>query len=321
MRPLSARSFDHRDFEASSLVSLKRGRSVSVCIPARDEETTIAPIVEAVRTALVDRVGLVDEILVVDDGSADATAALAAAAGARVVVSESVLARHGAGSGKGQALWKATFDCAGDLIVYCDADVVDFGAHFVTGLLGPLLVDDSVALVKGSYSRPLAGTPGEGGRVTELMARPALSLLFPHLAHICQPLAGESASRRSVLENLPFSDGYGVEIGMLLEVADRFGPDSIAQVDLGQRTHRNRPLEELGPQARTILQVLLHKSGLLRSVPELADLPVDGPATGRPHEAERRPLVELVEYSDRYASRARGNRRGGPLRAESGRPA
>ncbi|MGH7749031.1 MAG: glucosyl-3-phosphoglycerate synthase, partial [Candidatus Dormibacteria bacterium] len=231
---------------AADLVRLKGRRRISVCIPARDEEATVGPIVASVRSALVESVALVDEILVVDDGSADSTAGAARAAGARVVDASGVLAgvEGTAGPGKGQALWKAVAEAEGDLLVFCDADVSNFGPHFVTGLLAPLLADESVAMVKAVYERPLNGALQEGGRVTELMARPLLAALFPHLGGIAQPLAGEAASRREVLEQLPFAHGYGVELGLLLDVAGRFGVEALAQADLGQRAHRNRALRE-----------------------------------------------------------------------------
>lgn len=315
----SIRRFAHRGFAPAELAARKAGRLVSVCIPARDEEATIGPIVETVRRELQDAVGLVDEILVVDDGSADTTPERAREAGARVVRAGSVMASRKVGGGKGQALWKAVFECRGDLIAFCDGDVRDFGAHFVTGLLGPLIADDRIALVKATYERPLQGAPGGGGRVTELTARPVLSLLFPQLADVSQPLAGESASRREVLEQLPFSSGYGVEIGLLIEVATRYGVESIAQVDLGTRTHRNRTLVELGPQAVSVMQVALAKSGLGDGTASHATLPLPGLDPVRVDHAELPALNELPEYSRRkrkgasHVSRAKASSRGQPL--------
>jgi len=265
-RPLA----HHRDFDPAALVRARSGRSISVCLPARDEEQTVGPIVAAVRRALVSGAGgvdLVEEVLVVDDGSTDATAAVAAAAGARVVPAGS------AGGGKGQALTVAVEAARGDVLVFLDADVENFSPHFVTGLLGPVLTDDDVALVKAFYDRPLADDPTGGGRVTELVARPLLDLLFPALAGIRQPLAGETAAPRSVLEKTGLDPDYGIELGLLLDVADRFGPDAVAQVDLGVRHHRHRPLAELRHAAADVLA-----AGLRRR-----------PATDAPLPPSRRP--------------------------------
>ncbi|MGH9156075.1 MAG: glucosyl-3-phosphoglycerate synthase [Acidimicrobiales bacterium] len=260
----------HRRFPAAALVDLLGGRRVTVCLPARNEATTVGPIVRVVRRQLVEAVPLVAEVLVVDDGSLDATATVAAAAGARVVGS--------GGTGKGQAMWTGLAEAVGDLVVFCDADVSSFGAHFVCGLLGPLLTDDRVELVKGVFDRPLHGRAGQGGRVTELMAKPLLRVLHPALAGIAQPLAGETAGRREALESVPFVAGYGVDIGLVLDVADRFGTGAIAQVDLGHRSHRNRSLSDLGLQAEVVLRTVLARSGLGAVVPQCPPLATRGPA-------------------------------------------
>ena len=251
------RSWHHAEFSEARLRAAKRGRSISVCLPARDEAATIGPIVRVCRD-----VRLVDEVVVVDDGSTDDTRVVALAAGARVVAAADVLPECGPGSGKGEALWKSIHAAHGDLIVWCDADVRNFAPRFVVGLVGPLLTTDDVSLVKGFYDRPLDGRPGEGGRVTELVARPLISLLFPHLAPVLQPLGGECAGRREVLEQLPFVQGYGVDLALLVDVAERFGLDVMAQVDLGVRVHRNRPLAELAPQAEAIIATALSRAGL-----------------------------------------------------------
>ncbi len=253
----SGRRHDHAAFDPAALADAKVGRTVSVCIPARDEAGTIGPIVSTVVTGLTAAGGgvpLVDEVVVVDDGSTDGTAEVAAAAGARVVQAGTP------SGGKGQAMRVALEAAAGDLVAFIDGDVTNFGPHFVTGLLGPLLTDDGVALVKGFYRRPLHGDPGGGGRVTELMARPVIDLLFPALAVVEQPLAGETAAPRWVFEKCPLADGYAVEIALLIDVAARFGVESIAQVDLGVRVHRNRPLDQLRPQATEILAAALART-------------------------------------------------------------
>ncbi len=265
---------DHLQFDRAALAAAKaeQGLRVSVCLPARDEEATVGHIVSTVRRELVDAVPLVDEVVVLDDGSADATRLAAADAGARVVGVVEVLPEVGPGSGKGNAMWKSLFVCEGELLVWVDADIRNFGAHFVTGLLGPLLTRREVGFVKGFYDRPLHGKPGAGGRVTELVARPLVSQLFPHLARIVQPLAGEYAGRRDVLDSVPFVEGWGVELGLLVDVVERFGPAAIAQVDLGCREHRNRPLDELGPQAMAILVTALRRAGLARDHTDAEEL-------------------------------------------------
>jgi glucosyl-3-phosphoglycerate synthase len=246
--------------DAWALAEAKADRTVAVCIPARNEAATVGPIVRSIISALTDRFGaapLVDEVVVVDDGSDDGTDDVARQAGALVVRTES---RPG---GKGQAMRSALIATDADLIVFVDADVTNFGPHFVTGLLAPLLVDDAVTLVKGYYRRPLGGAPDGGGRVTELMARPVIDVLFPHLASIEQPLAGETAAPRRVLEKCGLADGYAVELALLIDVASLYGVGSIAQVDLGVRAHRNRPLSELRPQATDILQAALGRARLI----------------------------------------------------------
>jgi glucosyl-3-phosphoglycerate synthase len=266
------RRFTHTRFDAGVLEAAKAGRRISVCIPARNEASTVggvvAPVVEAL-TGGPGGVPLVDEVLVVDDGSVDGTAAQARAAGARVVTTGSGPG-HGSG-GKGQAMRIALAAADGDLIVFVDADVTNFGPHFVTGLLGPLVLDPSTTLVKGHYRRPLHDEPDGGGRVTELVAKPLIDLLFPALDGIVQPLAGETAATRPVLEACGLADGYAVELALLIDVASRFGAGTIAQVDLGTRVHRNRPLSELRPQATEILRM-----ALARANPERADRPGPG---------------------------------------------
>jgi glucosyl-3-phosphoglycerate synthase len=292
IRRLAASEFDA---SACARAKVRQSSSVSVCIPARDEAATIGPIVETIRRELVECVPLVDEIVVVDDHSTDGTDRIATAAGARVVAAASVLPQFGEGHGKGEALWKSLYASRGDVVVWCDGDVRDFDPAFVVGLAGPLLTRPELAFVKGFYERPIDGRPSGGGRVTELLARPLLSLLFPSLAAIVQPLAGEYAGRREVLEQLPFVEGYGVDLALLIDVAERVGVDRIAQVDLGVRVHRNRPLDELSPQAAAVMQAALRR----------VDVTLVGPSATlvRPdrdpvviHAAERPPLVDVPGY-------------------------
>ena len=258
------RTYHHADFPVDRLVEAKGNRTVSVCLPARNEAATVGGVVGAIARHLRDGFHLVDELLVLDDGSTDGTLERAAAAGARVMAAGDVFPELGDGAGKGDAMWKSLAVSCGDLVVWCDADIRNFGPHFVTGLLGPLLLDESLAFVKGFYERPAHGRRGEGGRVTELVARPLLCHLFPHLSGFAQPLAGEYAGRRDLLEQLPFVRGYGVDLALLVDVAGAAGVHAMAQVDLGERVHRNRPLDELSLQAMEILQTALQRAGIPR---------------------------------------------------------
>ena len=238
--------------------------SVSVCLPARNEEDTVGAIVHAIRRDLVEDTQLVDEIVVVDDGSIDDTAARAEAEGARVVTVTD-------GPGKGRALWNGLRETTGEVVVFCDADLYEFDSRFITGLVAPLLADERVGFVKGYYRRPLGDRPSDGGRVTELVARPLLRLLCPHLAEVVQPLGGEYAGRRALLSQVPFIEGYGVDVGLLIDLTARFGAEMLAQVDLGVRLHRNRPLNELVPQASAVMEAVLVRAGKLAG--PLAELP------------------------------------------------
>lgn len=250
-------TFGPSAFDPRALVEAKGSRLVSVCIPAHDEAPTVGRVVEAVAAphlAHMGGSGLVDEVLVVDDGSADGTGAAAARAGARVV-------RLPRRAGKGGAMRAALEHAAGDVLVFLDADVENTTPSFVTNLAGPLLAGDA-ALVKGFYRRPLAGAPIGGGRVNELMARPLIEVLFPELADVRQPLAGETAAPRWLLEEVGLADGYGVEIALLVDVARLVGVTRVAQVDLGVRRHRNRSLDELRPQAAEVLRAALLRTGV-----------------------------------------------------------
>jgi glucosyl-3-phosphoglycerate synthase len=237
----------------------RQGVAVSVVIPARNEERTVAGVVAALARSLMSETGLVDEIVVMDSDSTDATPDVAAAAGATVYRTSEVAAAWGAFRGKGEALWKSLWVTRGDLLVFVDADLTHWGPHFVTGLLGPLLADQQVLLAKGFYERLYTAADGstsaDGGRVTELVARPLLSLWWPELAAVVQPLAGEWAARRQLMESLPVPVGYGVELAVLLDTAARHGVDSVAQVDLGRRGHRHQASHDLAVMAAELLVV------------------------------------------------------------------
>jgi glucosyl-3-phosphoglycerate synthase len=200
------------------------------------------------------------DVLVQDGKIAALGKALAAPAGARVIDADSILSEFGPASGKGDVLWRSVAACTGDVIVWIDADLESFTPAYITTLLGPLILDERIALVRATYDRTLHGKPAEGGRVTELTARPLLNLLHPHLAHIRQPLGGEYAIRRDVAESVPFETDYGVEVGLLIDVAAQFGVASITQVGLGARVHRNRPLAELHGQATQVARAVLTRS-------------------------------------------------------------
>jgi glucosyl-3-phosphoglycerate synthase len=285
--------FDAASFDIAALASAKGSTTVSVCIPARDEAATVGRIVDAIRSRLVEDIGLVDEIVVVDDHSTDRTAEIATEAGARVVASADTLPEWGSGHRKGGALWKSVHAATGDIIAWCDADIRKFDERFIIGLIGPMLLQPGVEFVKGFYERPDDGVGG--GRVTELLARPAISLLLPELASFVQPLSGEYAGRRSLLERVPFVCGYGVDLGLLVDVVRLVGIDAIAQVDLGIRRHRHRPLDELGPQAVEVLAVALRRANVAVAHPAVLERPGKLPLV-IPY-AELPPLADLMPES------------------------
>ncbi|MGQ0466226.1 MAG: glucosyl-3-phosphoglycerate synthase [Sporichthyaceae bacterium] len=287
------------------------GATVSVVLPALNEQATVGEIVAALHTAWVEHTGLVDELIVVDSGSTDGTADAAAAAGAKVLTREEILPRLAPVPGKGEVLWRSLHATTGDVVVFVDADLERFNPHILLGLLGPLFADPEVALVKGMYDRPLntpqAVLPAGGGRVTELVARPLLNLHWPELAGVVQPLAGEYAARRTLLEQLPFPCGYGVEIAMLIDTLTVAGLDAIAQVDLGARHHRHQDDAALGRMATEICQAVLTRVGREapprgRSFPpaELTQFArVDGHVEVRTTQVtvrERPPMLTLPEY-------------------------
>lgn len=258
--------FDHSDFlPLGELVKKKlaANTAISVCIPTLNEAATIGGIVACAKKDLMEDVPLVDEIIVIDSLSADATVPNARAAGARVLSVDDGALPEARVSGKGTAIWKSLFAARGDIIVCVDADIVNFKPHFIYGLIGPFLKNGNVVFAKAYYSRPLAignnTFENYGGRVTEILVRPMLSAFVPEIAHIFQPLSGEYAFRKGPIESIPFSSGYGVEIGLIFDIYRKYGLGTFAQVNMGTRRHRNRTVPELGKMAFGILQTLFRK--------------------------------------------------------------
>ena len=325
MRPDARAWFEHRTTSATSLAEIdvdalltakrRGGHRISVVLPARNEEATVGVLVRDLVDRWVDAVPLVDELLVVDSNSTDRTAEVARAAGAQVAAAGDVLPCHGDRPGKGEALWKSLAATTGDLVVFMDSDLLGDVSHYVPGLVTPLLTDPRVDYVKGCYTRPLTvdgvHRPAGGGRVTELTARPLLNALWPELAGFVQPLGGEYAGRRSVLEQVPFVSSYGVEVGLLIDLLQVCGLQGLAQVDLGTRTHSHQTDEALGKMAGQIVNTLLARAergrhgrrlepgGLLtqfshdgsRFVPTSHTVAVD----------QRPPMATLAEYTAQRA--------------------
>jgi glucosyl-3-phosphoglycerate synthase len=237
--------------------------TISLAFPTLNEAQTIGKEILILKAELMDRVPLLDEIAVIDSGSTDETRSVAARYGAKVYNSREILKRCGSFRGKGENLWKSLYVLSGDIIVWIDADIANIAPRFLYGLVGPLLQDDRLAYVKAFYERPLRFPgglfPGAGGRVTEILVRPLFSLLYPELAYLFQPLSGEYAGRRSLLERLPFSVGYGVEIGHLIDIYHLQGTQSIAQVDLDMRLHRNQPIQALSRMSFGILNTFVNR--------------------------------------------------------------
>jgi len=250
-----------QDWPHGMLLAAKQrlGVTISVVIPAKNEQRTVAGVVSSIARSLVRQVPLIDEIVVMDSDSTDATAQVAAQAGAVVYRASEVAPSAGSFPGKGEALWKSLLVTKSDLLVFVDADLTRWGPHFVSGLVGPLLADDEVQLVKGFYTRVRTESDGststEGGRVTELVARPLISLWWPELARVVQPLAGEWAARRSLMESLSIPVGYGVELATLMDTVSGHGLDAVAQVDLGSRAHRHQANHDLALMAAELLVV------------------------------------------------------------------
>jgi glucosyl-3-phosphoglycerate synthase len=297
------------------LLSLKQkqGVTISLALPALNEEATVGNVIDIIKSELVEDVPLLDEIVLMDSNSSDRTREIAAGLGIPVHIHQQTLTQYGARHGKGEALWKSLFTTQGDILIWIDTDIANIDPRFVYGLIGPFLLNPRLQFVKGFYRRPIrVGNriqAGGGGRVTELTARPLLNLFYPELSGVIQPLSGEYGGRRKALERLPFSSGYGVETSLLIDMLDTFGLNAIAQVDLNERVHHNQTLESLSKMSFAIIQTVIRKlekryggniledvnktMKLIRYEPGRFFLEIEEIA-----EQERPPMIELPEYRE-----------------------
>ncbi len=316
---LKSHTFHHREFsdlEALYRAKQRAGLKVSLCIPTLNEEKTIGKEIAILKTALMDRVPLIDEFAVIDSGSTDRTAEICASYGVDFLHSGDILPRFGFKRGKGENLWKGVYQLTGDIICFVDADISNIHPRFVYALIAPLLLNRNTHYVKSFYERPMVHSNGDirssgGGRVTEILVRPMFSLFYPELTQLFQPLSGEYAVRREILEKIPFPVGYGVETSHLLDVYEHWGMDAFAQVDLDKRVHRNQSTSALGRMSFGILQSLLGRlaaQGKITTSMKLSSIYRALEITG-PHyqeikteilEEERPPLVEIEEYLLRF---------------------
>jgi len=293
----------------------KKGLTISCCIPSLNEERTIGKEIVMLKAELMTRFPLLDEIAVIDSGSEDRTLEVAAEYGADTYLSADILPEYGFKKGKGENLWKAIHQLKGDIIVYIDADIKNIHPRFAYGLIAPLIFNDHTMYSKAFYERPLVvgsgARPAGGGRVTEILIRPLFSLFFPELSGIMQPLSGEYAARREVLEQLPFPIGYGVETAHLIDIYTRWGLDAIAQVDLDQRVHRNQTTRSLAKMSFGILQTFLLRMGqlgLIEKLPDMSDTlrqfqcdnEVYSEVAFQIVEEERQPMIQVPEYREKF---------------------
>jgi glucosyl-3-phosphoglycerate synthase len=321
------RWFAENTFHASEFAALdrllarksKQNVTISLALPALNEEKTVGRVLRTLKRELMENVPLLDEIVLIDSNSSDRTRQIARRTGVPVHIHQEILPQYGERPGKGEALWKSLSVTSGDLVLWIDSDIVNIDPRFVYGLIGPLLLRPDLVFVKGFYRRPIrvGGTiqAGGGGRVTELVARPLLNLFYPSLSGMIQPLAGEYGGRRSALEQVPFASGYGVEIGLLIDLAERFGIGALGQVDLVDRVHHNQPLAALSLMAFEILETVVRRLDLragtrmlqeanrsmkvirhesARYFLEVAEIP----------ERERPPMISIPEYKTRPAKAA-----------------
>ncbi|MDR2741630.1 MAG: glucosyl-3-phosphoglycerate synthase [Treponema sp.] len=318
---LLERTWHHSRFQdIERLVELKekKGLKISLAFPTLNEESTIGKEILVIRTELMDRYPLVDEIAVIDSSSRDKTRQVAERFGARVFDSKTILPKYGSFRGKGENLWKSLYVLEGDIIVWVDADISNIAPKFAYGLLGPLLEDDKIGYVKSFYERPIRSSsginPSGGGRVTEILVRPLFSLFYPSLARLVQPLSGEYAGRRSLLERLSFSVGYGVELAHLIDIYELFGIEALAQVDLDIRVHRNQTTAALGKMAYGILGTFFsraEKYGGANLLRKLASCHIALEREDAAHRvlktaisgAERPPMIDIPEYREKFGKK------------------
>jgi glucosyl-3-phosphoglycerate synthase len=316
---LERNTFHHSAFkDIEQLVNKKAEKklSISLCLPTLNEERTIAKEILIIKSELMIRYPLLDEIVVVDSGSTDQTREIAASYGADVYVADQILPHLEPFMGKGENLWKALYITKGDIIVYIDADIKNIHHRFVYGLLGPLLTSDKTKFTKAFYDRPIAIGKSKvrstgGGRVTELVIRPLFSLFFPELTQILQPLSGEYAGYREIFEKIPFPIGYGIETSMVLDIFQKWGLDVIAQVDLDRRIHRNQDIKSLGRMAFVILKTFcnrIEKQGLVCFKQKHFDEMIQYnlikgaflPTTSKIEGLERPPMADILEYRQKF---------------------
>ncbi|MFZ7127321.1 MAG: glucosyl-3-phosphoglycerate synthase [Desulfobacterales bacterium] len=316
---LTRNTFHYSAFrDLARLVELKERKNltVSLCLPTLNEGRTIAKEIVILKSELMSRFPLLDEIVVIDSGSTDDTVQIARSFGAEVHLADDILPAYKCYRGKGENLWKALYIARGDIIVYLDADIKNIHHRFAYGLVGPLLVHDHIKYTKAFYDRPIAIgknkiRPTGGGRVTELVIRPLFALFFPELTQIVQPLSGEYAGYREIFERIPFPIGYGVETAMILDICEKWGLDVIAQVDLEKRVHRNQDTKALGRMAFVVIKTFLkriERLGILELKRDLYDhmiqyklikediVPDVFEMTG----VERPPIIEIPEYREKF---------------------
>ncbi|MEM0965011.1 MAG: glucosyl-3-phosphoglycerate synthase [Verrucomicrobiota bacterium] len=315
---LDSNTFHYSDFwDLLALIREKesKGLRISLCIPTLNEEKTIGKEIVIFRSELMERYPVVDEIAVIDSGSTDQTREVAASFGADVYLASEILPEEGDKPGKGENLWKAIHQLDGDIICYVDADIKNIHPRFAYGLIAPLVYNDTIQYVKAFYDRPLAFSqgirPSGGGRVTEILVRPLFSLFFPELTALIQPLSGEYAVRRNVLEKIPFPIGYGVETSHILDVYHEFGLAAFGQTDLDQRVHRNQTTLALGKMSFGILQTFLRRMkafGMFDRLPDLETVYRQFQVQENQYEQvtfdiveeERRPMIEVPAYREKF---------------------
>ena len=320
-RWIASNTFHHSEFkDINGLVRAKQRKqlSISLCLPTLNEEKTIAKEIVIMKSELMTRYPLIDEIVVIDSGSADKTRQIARSYEVPVYEADDILPHLEKYKGKGENLWKALYVTRGDIIIYIDADIKNIHHRFAYGLLGPLLLSDHIRFTKAFYDRPISLgdnklRPTGGGRVTELVTRPLFSLFMPDLTQFLQPLSGEYAGFRSIFEAIPFHIGYGVETGMLIDINEKWGLDVMAQVDLDRRVHKNQDTKALGRMAFVIVKTFLNRVEKLNRV-EVKQAIFDEmiqyrlvrdslqPDVHVLEQHERPPMVEVPEYREKFAS-------------------